>query len=744
MSARRGLAAGPARRVGLMVGVVLVALLAGTVVGTAFGDGVPVEVLVGRGVLFGSVNAVVAVGLVFMHRAARIVNFSQAGFGALAALLYLVLQAAWGWGFWLALSAAVAASLVAGLAFEILILRRFANAPRLVLTVVTVALGQSLLGLSLSLPRLFGFEPDPETGLSNLPTVPPLTPFGGWTWVWGGQRFNGNQVFAVGLAVAALVAVAVFLRFTRVGVAVRGSAENRERASQLGIDVAGLSSLVWVIVAGLGAVAALANTIGGNASVSSMVTLSTGAFGLGVLLRGLTAAVIGGMDDLGVAAAAGVAVAMFEEAVRWATAQAATVDLVLLVVVVVALLLQRRGMTRAEADSASSWSATEEIRPVPHELATLPVVRRGIRRSLWVLAAVLLAYPWVMSPSQANAGGLYAIFGIVGVSLVVLTGWGGQISLGQFGFAAVGAVVGGWMTGTVGVPFLLALPLASLVAAVVAVLVGLPALRIRGLFLAVSTLGFAVVCSTFVVNERYFGWLLPETVERPQLFWIDTTKGERPYYYLCLAVLGLALFAAHGLRKSRTGRLLIAMRENERTAQAFAIDVVRVRLTAFAISGFLAGAAGVLFVHHQQGISAASYDPARSVDLFLMAVLGGLGSVYAVLVGALYFGTVTVLIPSAGGQLLASSTGVLLILLFFPTGLGSVVFRLRDAWLRRIAMRQRILVPALAGGRLKEGDEAKVPIVDRSDDLPEVDRRYALESAIGDQGSSQFTKVWRY
>lgn len=735
---------GALRRGAVMVGLVVGAALAGRAVGAVFGDGVELEVLLGRGVVFGSVNAVVAVGLVFVHRAARVVNFSQAGFGALAAVLYLVLQAAWDWSFWLALPAAMAASLLAGLVIEVLILRRFAAAPRLVLTVVTIALGQSLLGLSLALPRMFGFEPDPETGLSNLPTAPPITPFARWSWVWGTQRFNGNQVFAVALAAAALVGVGVFLRFTRVGVAVRGSAENRERAGQLGIDVAGLSSVVWVIVAGLGAVAAIANTVGSNASVSSVVTLSTAAFGLGVLLRGLTAAIVARMDHLGVAAAAGVAIGIFEEAVRWATTQAATVDAVLLVVIVGALLLQRRGTGRVEADDSSSWSATEEIRPVPHELAGLAGVRRGLRRSLWALAAVLVAFPWVMSPSQTNAGGLYAIFGIVGVSLVVLTGWGGQISLGQFGFVAVGAVAGGWMTATAGLPFLLALPLASLVAAAVAVAVGLPALRIRGLFLAVSTLAFAVVAGTFLVNERYFGWLLPDDVERPTLFWIDTSKGERPYYYLCLVGLGLALFAANGVRRSRTGRVLIAMRENERTAQSFAIDVVRVRLSAFAISGFLAGAAGVLYVHHQRGISPASYDAARSVDLFLMAVLGGLGSVYAVLVGAVYFGTVTIVVPSAGGQLLASSLGVLVILLFFPTGLGSVAFRLRDAWLRRVAMRQRILVPALAGGRLKEGDEARVPISARGDDLPEVERRYELESAIGDQGSSQFTKVWRY
>ena len=130
--------------------------------------------------------------------------------------------------------------------------------------------------------------------------------------------------------------------------------------------------------------------------------------------------------------------------------------------------------------------------------------------------------------------------------------------------------------------------------------------------------------------------------------------------------------------------------------------------------------------------------------MFLMAVIGGLGSVYAVLVGALYLGTVTVVLDNAAGQLLASSMGVLLILLFFPSGLGAMVFRARDAWLRRIALRNRIFVPTLLGDRLKEGEEARVPIAEPPAELVDVGTRYRLESNIGEQGASQLTKLWRY
>jgi hypothetical protein len=130
--------------------------------------------------------------------------------------------------------------------------------------------------------------------------------------------------------------------------------------------------------------------------------------------------------------------------------------------------------------------------------------------------------------------------------------------------------------------------------------------------------------------------------------------------------------------------------------------------------------------------------------MFLMAVLGGLGSVYAVLAGALYFGTASTVFSGQVGQLLSSGLGVIAIMLFFPAGLGAVFYAARDAWLRRIAQRYRIYVPSLAGDRIKRGEEALVPIVEQVTDEP-VPVRYRLESRIGEAGrSQQLAKAWRY
>jgi branched-chain amino acid transport system permease protein len=296
---------------------------------------------------------------------------------------------------------------------------------------------------------------------------------------------------------------------------------------------------------------------------------------------------------------------------------------------------------------------------------------------------------------------------------------------------------------------LIALPLASLAGAGVAVLLGLPALRIKGLYLAVTTMAFSVATTTVLLNERFFGWLLPGsgTIRRPRFLFVDT-EDERAYYYLCLLGLAFAVFAAQGLRRTRTGRVLIAMRDNERTAQSFGINLVRTRLATFAIAGFLAAFAGVLFAHHQHAVSQSGFRPEQSISMFIMAVIGGLGSVPGALLGAIYLGTANIIVAGTAGQLLASGLGGLVVLLFYPGGLGSAAFALRDAWLRRIAIRDRIFVPSLLGDfRMFEGDGARAPLAARTENNgaeEPVPAHYRVKSRIGLAGASQRGRGWQF
>src|SRR5690606_17771729 len=147
---------------------------------------------------------------------------------------------------------------------------------------------------------------------------------------------------------------------------------------------------------------------------------------------------------------------------------------------------------------------------------------------------------------------------------------------------------------------------------------------------------------------------------------------ERGMVYACLAVLGLALLMLVGLRRSRTGRVLLAVRENERPARAYGVDATRPRLAAFPLSRFLAAEAGALCVHQQQGRNAEPFVPQRSLELFTMVVIGGLGSLPGALLGATYVRGVEFFLP-AEWQFLATGAGLLLVLLVFPGGLGGVV-----------------------------------------------------------------------
>ena len=733
------------RRLTFAPAAILVAVVAGRLVTVVHGGStVPWGVEVGYGLVYGSATALVTLGLVLVYRSARIINFSQAAFGANAAIFFLLLVSAEHWNYWVALVVSVLATAVAAFLIELLILRKFATSPRLVLTLITVALLLVLDATGQSLPRAFGFRP-PKNGqpIANLPTARPRTPFDGWHFHWAGAPFNGDQVVLVVAAVAIAVGLAVFLRRTRIGTAIRGASENASRLEQLGISTGILSSAVWVLVAVLSAVGGILGATAGSTSVAQAV--NGGGAGYPALMTALAAAVFARLDDLPLAFASALGVGIFEEGLAWAfNNDRAVIDLVQFGLILVILLLQRARSARTDASASSSWVGSEEIRAIPAVMRGLAPVQAGLRRSRWLVAVLVLGYPFVVSAGQLAVGTTFAIYGIVGVSLVVLTGWAGQVSLGQFAFVAIGALTGGAVIDNLHLPFALAVVAGTAVSAVTAVVVGLPALRLQGLYLAVTTLALAVAVSSIFASPHFLADHLPGTVGRPDVLGLDMNTNARAYFYFCVVMTALVVYLAMRLRRSRTGRILIAMRDNERMAQAYGVHLVRARLLAFALSGGMAGFAGVLYAAQQRSISAGSYGPDLSVAMFLMAVLGGLGSVYAVLAGAVYFGVASNIFSGQVGQLLTSGLGVLVVMLFFPAGLGAVIYALRDAWLRRIAQRYRLYVPSLAGDRIKRGEEALVPIVDPATDEP-VPVRYRIDSRIGEFGrSQQLAKAWRY
>ena len=659
--------------------------------------------IVARGVVFGSLIALLAIGIVLVYRANRIVNFAQAELGSVAAVLAIEFKLVWGWNYFVAIGAGFALAAILGSVIDGLVIRRFHKAPRLILTVATIGLAQILKAISIIIPIVFG-------GVSAGRFETPFS----FTFDVHPEVFGGNHLMVlitVPLVMAGLIA---FLRFTDYGVGIRAAAENGDRANLLGIPVKRLSTLVWALAGFLSATAVILRVpLVGFASFQSV-----SGSGNALLLRTLAAAVLGRMESLPRTVIAAIGIGIFQEAAAWQYSDTDFVDALLVVIILVGLFLQRDHFSRIAESGISTWKSVREVRPIPVELRDVAAVRWASFAVKAAITALVLAVPLVATPSQETAAALVAIYAIVALSLFVLTGWAGHISLGQFALVGFGGAATGVLYGRHGWDLLLAIPAGTAFAAAVALVIGLPALRIRGLFLAVTTLAFAVTAETFFLEDRYVPWLIEERITRPVLWGRFGLEEGWQQYFLCVIGLLIAMTAVRNLRNSRTGRAIIAVRDNESAAESVSIDAARVKLLAFVISGALAGLAGAVYLVSQTSVQPGAFSPDVSVRLFSMVVIGGLGSIPGAILGAVYVRGAEFFLPPEW-ELIATGIGILVLLLIAPEGLGGIVYSIRDRFLRWVARRNDLYVPSLL---------ADV----RLDDQRDVDITEALELVVAD------------
>lgn len=651
-----------------------------------------------QGALIGSISALLAVGIALVYRANRIVNFAQGDLGVVPALLAILLLAPdqpggppdlfTGLPYLVALVVGLGAALVLGFLVEKLFILRFSRAPRLLLTVATIGVAQLLAGIALFMPRWFGFK-----GM-GAPQLDP--PFDVSTRI-GGVVFDDNDLMVFILVPILLGGLSWFLRGTRMGIAIRGVAERSDRAAMLGVPVGRVQTTVWVLTTVLAFVTVFLR--------SGVISVPIGsALGTTVLVRALAAAVIGRMESFPRITAAAIGLGIVEQAIVYDTGRDIYVfPVVFAIIVVAAALNRRRRGSRVADDIASTWQAVREIRPIPTELRGLPEVRAVRYGGLALLAAVLVALPLVLPDGKLTIATDTAIVATVAVSLVLLTGWAGHVSLGQMAFAAIGGAGGGWVTQSAELDLALGLLAGGLLGAAVAVVVGLPAARAGGLTLAVITLALASATLYWLLNPELFDWVPRGRFrEDPTLFGRIPIESEASFYALAIAVLAIAIAMLVGIRHSRTGRVLIALRENPRAAESYGINATRTMLAAFAFSGFVAAMAGALFVHHQQGLSNSvagnPFAAEASLRVFSIAVIGGLGSIPGAIAGTVYvFAVQYYMLPEY--RFLATGFGLLVILLVLPGGLGAGLAEARDAGLRWVAKRRKILVPSLVADR---------------------------------------------
>jgi branched-chain amino acid transport system permease protein len=393
----------------------------------------------------------------------------------------------------------------------------------------------------------------------------------------------------------------------------------------------------------------------------------------------------------------------------------------MLVVILVAMLVQRRSRSRAIDQNASSWQTVANFRPIPVELRRIPEVVRARTIGIGLMLGLAVVLPYVVSGNYIFQLQLLPIYGIVGVSLVVLTGWAGQISLGQFGLVGIAAGVVGGVVANHNIDFFAALGLGMAAGAIAAVVIGLPAVRIQGLYLAVTTLAFGYATQFYFLNINYVGkYILPSgfgsTIRRPYLYGKFALEGslggERAFYFLSLGLLLLCMLAAAAFGRNRSGRVLLALRDNQRAATSYTIAPIRTRLAAFAIAGAICGVAGTLYVYDQHRVTAGNYSVLASIGVFLAGAVGGLGSLAAGVLGVISYEAFVLfgghiwgaLGPTWTSVMPLLLTGPLLIINLYvnPGGLAGWAFGERDKWLRKVAKRRDIHVPALVADRLVE------------------------------------------
>ncbi|MGH8861174.1 MAG: ABC transporter permease [Jatrophihabitantaceae bacterium] len=659
--------------------------------------GVPLGILI-NGAVLGMLYALLAFGLILVYRANRIINFAHAGLGLVPAVLGLLLITNRHWPYPVALAVMLAGSALTGALVE-LAMRRFASAPRLVATVVTIGFAQIFVFIELKLPGWIG-------GADGLPYDFP-TPYSTLKISLGGVYFTGDYIAIVVAALAICLGLGAFLRYSRAGIAIRASAENSDRALLLGVPVSRLSMLVWIIAGLCSGVAVFL-----QAPVTALPT--GGSVSPLVLLYGLAAAVVARMESLPVAFGAGMAVGVIQQASFFGSSRPDDAAALMLPILVVALLAQRRRMARAFDTGVASFKALQEFRPIPAELRRLPEVVRAKAGVAVLVSAAVLFGPRLFGESRTGYISTAVIASMVAISLVILSGWAGQISLGQFAFAGVGAAVAGGLATRYQLDFFVTIVIAAVVGASIATLIGIPALRVPGLFLAVVTLGLAAAVQYAVLSPDRFAWLLPPTgsyVTRPVLYGRLDVTSNTAFCYVTMAFFGLAYLSARSLRASRSGRVLIGLRDNPRAAQSYGVNATRTKLAAFAISGAIAAVAGALSAYQSQ-VEASSFSMDLSLTVFLYAVVGGLTSLPGAVAGTLVFETIGFL----GGQqiaVLATGVGVSFVLFVLPGGLAEAAYRARDGALRWVSQRHGVHVPSLvADKRVSTSDRTS----DRSSD----------------------------
>ena len=567
----------------------------------------------------GAVYAALSLGLVVTYRSSGVVNLASAAIALYIAYTYAYLRmgelvdpipglsptvslGGGPLGFWPAFLISLAVAGLLGALLYALVFRPLRATPAAAKAVASV-------GVMIVLQALLATQLG-----SSAVTVAPIFP--AHTYQMLGSRVPGDRLWSAAIIIALSIALGLRFRLSRFGLATRAAAESEKGAFVTGLSPQRIALVNWAlstVIAGVGGVL-----------VAPIVPLTPDSYSL-FIVAALAAALVGNFTRIGVTVAAAVVIGMLQseatylQTKSWLPSSGLT-DLVPLLVILIFLVL--RGQELPSRGAIIQRTLGRAPRPRGYVVPGAVIV---------VLGLGSLA---VTHGSMRAAVITTLVMAVIALSQVVVTGFTGQISFAQLTLAGVGAFSLTRIQQQLHVPFPFAPLLAAVVAMAIGVIVGLPALRIRGLPVAVTTLALAAALQDlWFDNPDYDGGFAGAPVSDPKIFGVDLGVGAGHSYphlsfgILCLIVLLLAAGGVALVRRSRLGAAMLAVRANERSAAASGVSVAQVKLIAFAIGGFLAGLGGAMLAYQQTSADYSSYTAVGSVTFFATVYIAGITSV---------------------------------------------------------------------------------------------------------------------
>lgn len=599
------------------------------------------------GVFTGGSYALVGVAITLMFRSTGVLSFAHAAFAAVAAFVYVDFGER-GWPLPLAAAVAVLAATAYGLIVERLAVRPLVGATPATRLIATLGILTFTSGVLL---WHYGFAPV---------VAEPLLPSRSVTILDVAVSYQKVAVLVTAAVLAAVLAW--FLERTRFGTAVRAVAQDPEAARLHGISLGAVARFNWGLGACLSAVVGVL--------VAPLQIVNVGTFTL-LLTKSLAGTLVGGMASLPFTFVGGLLVGVVEAIASVRVDEPGMRELAVLGLVVVVLLVRR---TWAVAPTAYA----EPRAPRRRIRITMPAALRPLAFAVAAAGVVVALVVPAGSTYWSFVGGRTLFFVIQSLSLVMLVGWGGQVSLMQGAYVGVGALGTGYLVVEHGLALWLALLLSAVAGTVMGAIAGIPALRLSGLQFAVASLAFTGAAAAWLFERPE----IPSSLARSDLFGIDLSS-DTSVYYVMLALTALLMLAAANLRRSVQGRFLIAARDAPEAVEHFGASATRARMGVFVVAAFTATLGGGLYAVLISGLSPTDFAPMLSLSLLVYTVVGGSQSLVGPVMAGLAFGLLPQITQSSASgsadavpDIVAGAT-VILVLVFRPGGLADLMPRPR-------------------------------------------------------------------